>query len=210
MLLAIGLLWVGVFIGGSANSGYSQTRDYISALASHGATHPWLGMLAIASPGLACLLTAVYLRALSRTAGIAVVLAGIAFLAAAFFRITCVEGAARCGVGDRMDIDLHGAEAATHEVLVVLATLSLVVAMTAAGVARLRGGHRWLGIASLVAAVATVVTFVAQEGSSPGGMQRVWVLVMCAWVAGAAIYVLAREESGVATSATSPPSPARP
>jgi hypothetical protein len=159
---------------------------------------------------LACLLTAVYLRVLSRTAGVAVALAGIAFVAAAFFRITCVEGAAQCGVGDRMDIDLHGAEAVTHEVLTALGTLLLVVAMTAAGVARLRGGHRGLGIASLVAAIATVATFFAQEGSSPGGMQRVWVLVMCAWLAGAAIYVLAQGESETAASPTSPPFPGRP
>jgi hypothetical membrane protein len=80
----------------------------------------------------------------------------------------------------------------THEVFVVLSTLLLVIAMVAVGIACIRRGRRGLGVASTLAAVATVVTFAATPESSPGTMQRVWALVMCSWIVGAAIVALWR------------------
>ena len=186
------LFWVAVAVGASANPGYSHGRDYISALASIGAERAWLGMLAIASVGIAFLLTSRLVRPFSRTAAIAVALSGIGYVIGAFARIRCVEGAAYCGVGDRMSIDLENTRGYVHESAVVVATLLLVIAMTALGVALLRGGRRGLGVGSLVAAVATVVSFALVSGDSPGGPQRAWVAVMTLWVVGIAVWTYSR------------------
>ena len=70
-------------------------------------------------------------------------------------------------------------------------TLLLVVAMTAFGIALLRGGRRTGGIASLVAAGATVVTFALVSGDSPGTEQRIWVVVMMLWTLGVSIWTIA-------------------
>jgi hypothetical protein len=191
-LCAIGVFCAAVIAGGGANTDYSHRRDYISALASKGASSPGFGILAIASFGIACLATAIVVRPLSRTATVSVTGAGVGFVLASFARITCTEGAAGCGIGDRKEVDLHGAEAVTHEVLVALATLLLVIAMVAAGTSRIRGGRKGLGAASILVAVATVVLFFGQDvsSSSTGALQRLWVLVICSWVVGAAIVAL--------------------
>jgi hypothetical membrane protein len=110
-------------------------------------------------------------------------------------RIRCVEGAALCGVGDRMSVDLENTRGYVHESAVILATLLLVIAMTALGVALLRSGRRGRGVASLVAAAATVVTFLLVSGDTPGAAQRVWIAVMTLWAFGVAVSALARAPS---------------
>jgi hypothetical membrane protein len=191
----VGLFWVTVIVAASSNPGYSHRRDYVSALASQGAERPWLGVLAIASVGVAFLLTSRLVRPFSRTAAIAVALSGIGLVVGAFVRIRCVEGAALCGVGDRMSVDLENTRGYVHESAVILATLLLVIAMTALGVALLRSGRRGRGVASLVAAAATVVTFLLVSGDTPGAAQRVWIAVMTLWAFGVAVSALARAPS---------------
>jgi hypothetical membrane protein len=192
VLVLVGLFWTAVMIAGSRNPDYSQSRDYVSALASIGAENAWLGMFAIAAIGVALVLTSRLVKPFSRTAAIAVALAGLGFVVGAFARIRCVEGAAYCGVGDRMSIDLENTRGYVHESAVVLATVLLVIAMTALGVAVLRGGRRGVGIASLVAAFATVLTFALVSGDSPGTMQRIWIAVMTLWAIGVAVWTLTR------------------
>jgi hypothetical membrane protein len=188
----LGLFWVAVIVAASSNPSYSHRRDYVSALASQGAERPWLGILAIASVGVAFLLTSRLVRAFSRTAAIAVALSGVGLVIGAFARLRCAEGAAYCGVGDRMSIDLENTRGYVHESAVIVATVLLVIAMTALGVALLRNGRRGGGIASLVAAAATVVTFLLVSGDTPGAEQRVWIAVMTLWALGVAVSALAR------------------
>jgi hypothetical membrane protein len=190
VIALVGIFWVAVVVAGFVNPHYSHARDYISALASVGAEHPWLGMLAIAAVGVAFVLTAVLVNVFSRTAAVAVGLAGVGYVFGAFARLRCLEGAAFCGVGDRVSEDLENTRGYVHETAVVASTLLLVIAMTALGIALLRRGERPVGVASLVAAVATVVTFALVSGDTPGAEQRLWVAVMTLWTVGVATWAL--------------------
>lgn len=192
VLVLVGLFWVAVVIAGSANPDYSHSRDYVSALASIGAQHSWLGVLAIAAVGVAFVLTSLLVRPVSRVAAVAVALAGAGYVFGAFARIRCAEGAAFCGVGDRQSADLENTRGYVHEGAVVGSSLLLVVAMTALGVALIRQGRRAGGVASLIAAFATVITFALVSGDSPGAEQRIWIAVMTLWVIGVAVWALMR------------------
>ena len=191
-----------VVVAGSANPNYSHRRDYISPLASVGAERPWLGMFAIGAVGVAFMLTTTLVRPYSRTAAIAVAAAGVGYVVAAFARIRCAEGAAFCGVGDRQSTDLENTRGYIHEAAVIGSTLLLVVAMTALGIALLRRGSRAGGIVSLVAAGATVVTFLLVSGDTPGAEQRLWVAVMLLWALGVAIWTITRTSARSAVAAT--------
>ena len=195
VLVLIGLFWVTVVIAASVNSGYSHSRDYVSALASVGAEHAWLGVLAIAAVGVAFALTFFLVRPVSRVAAVTVALAGAGYVFGAFARLRCAEGAAFCGVGDRQSTDLENTRGYLHEGAVVGSSLLLVVAMTAFGVALLRQGRKAGGGASLIAAFATVVTFALVSGDTPGAEQRIWIAVMTLWVVGVAIWTLTRANS---------------
>ena len=192
VVLLLAFFWVAVIVAGSSNPSYSHSRDYISALASVGAERPWLGMLALGSVGFAFALTSALVRPFSRTAAIALLIAGIGYIIASFARMRCIEGAAFCGVGDRQSTDLENTRGYIHEGAVFGSTLLLVVAMTAFGIALLRGGRRAGGIASLLAAGATVVTFALVSGDSPGTEQRIWVVVMMLWTLGVAVWSIRR------------------
>ncbi len=195
VLVLVALFWVAVVIAASVNTGYSHSRDYVSALASVGADHAWLGVLAIAAVGSAIALTFFLVRPVSRVAAVAVALAGAGYVLGAFARIRCAEGAAFCGVGDRQSTDLENTRGYLHEGAVIGSSLLLVVAMTALGVALLRQGRRTGGIASLIAAVATVVTLALVSGDTPGAEQRIWIAVMTLWVIGVAITALLRTDN---------------
>jgi hypothetical membrane protein len=82
-----------------------------------------------------------------------------------------------------------------HEGAVIGSSLLLVVAMTALGIALLRQSRKAGAVASLIAALATVVTFALVSGDSPGAEQRLWVAVMTLWVIGVAIWALTRADS---------------
>ncbi len=191
VLVLLALFWVAVVVAGSANPNYSQSRDYISPLASVGAERPWLG-IAIGAVGVALVLTAVLVRPFSRVAAIALALAGVGYVVAALARLRCAEGAAFCGVGDRQSTDLENTRGYIHEGAVIGSTLLLVIAMTALGIALLRGGRRAGGIASLVTAGATVVTFALVSGDTPGTEQGIWAAVMLLWALCVAVWTIVR------------------
>lgn len=64
--------------------------------------------------------------------------------------------------------------------------------MTAVGVALLRRKRRTLGFASLMCAIATVVTLESIPTDSPGTAQRIFIAVMTLWAGGVAVETLAR------------------
>ena len=195
VLVLVALFWVAVVIAAAVNTGYSHSRDYVSALASVGADHAWLGVLALAAIGVAVALTFFLVRPISRVAAVAVALAGAGFVFGAFARLRCTEGAAFCGVGDRQSTDLENTRGYLHEGAVIGSSLLLVVAMTALGVALLQQGRRAGGIGSLIAAFATVVTLALVSGDTPGAEQRIWIAVMTLWVIGVAISALVRTDN---------------
>lgn len=190
VLAALGVFWVAVLLAGAESPGYSQRRDYVSSLAAHGVEDAWLGVLAIAAVGVAGLGAAVLLWRLTRAAALALAWAGVGFVVVALVRIDCPNGAARCGLGGRFDV--HGAPAITHWTAAVVSTVLVLAGATFVAYALFRRGRRAAGMASAVAAAATLVALLGTGGESPGVVQRAWIAVMTAWLVGAAAVSLTR------------------
>jgi hypothetical membrane protein len=185
VLSCLAVFWCLVLLVGAANPGYSQTRDYVSTLAARGADYGWAGVLAICAAALAMIVTATLLRALSRLATVLTGLAGIGFLVVAFTRLSCPNGPGGCGLGGRLDVS--GFREITHSAAITASAVLLVAAMACSGVELHRRGSTRAGVASLVAAAATAVAFLATGGSSPGWIERLGILVATGWMAVVAV-----------------------
>ena len=185
VLGCLAVLWCLVLLVGAANPGYSQTRDYVSTLAARGADYGWLGVLAICAAALAIIATAALLRSLSRLAAVLTGIAGVGFLVVAFTRLSCPNGPAGCGLGGRFEVS--GFREITHSAATTLSAMLLVAAMAWSGVELPRRGSTRAGVASLGAATATAVAFLATGGSSPGWIERLGILVATAWMAVVAV-----------------------
>jgi Protein of unknown function (DUF998) len=162
----------------------------VSSLAAHGVEDAWLGMLAIVAVGVAGLGAAVLLWRLTRAGALALAWAGSGFVVVALVRIDCPNGAARCGLGGRFDV--HGAPAITHWTAAVVSTVLVLVGVTFVAYALFRKGRRAAGVASAVAAAATLGALLGTGGQSPGVVQRAWIAVMTIWLVGAAAVALTR------------------
>jgi hypothetical protein len=190
--VAVAFFWCVVLVAGFVNPGYSHWRDYVSTLASRGAEHGWVGVVAIAAIALAMLPGALLLRPVSRAAAVAVAVAGVGFLVVAFTRLECVNGAAGCGLGGRFAIS--GSTEVTHWTATTVGTAALITGIALTGVALVRRGRRLAGIGSLVAGVVTAGAFLAMGGDSPGGTQRLGIAVATGWLAAVALAAI-REEN---------------
>ena len=190
VLAGVGVFWIALLLAGAASSGYSQRRDYVSSLAARGVEDAWLGMLAIAAIGIVGLAAAVLVRPVTRAGALALAGAGVGFVVVALVRIDCPNGAARCGLGGRFDV--HGAPAITHWTAAVVSTVLVLAGATFVAYALFRRGRRAAGVASAVAAAATLVALLGTGGQSPGVVQRAWIAVMTAWLVGTAAVVLTR------------------
>lgn len=193
VLVGLGVFWSGVLVVAAANTGYEHRRDYVSTLASHGAVHGWLGAFAIAAAGGAMLSAALLVRPLSRLAAAAVALAGVGFLVVAFTRLECANGPAGCGLGGRFAVS--GGTEVTHWAATTIATVLLIAGVALTGLALLRARRIVAGVSSLAAAVVTAGAFLAMGGESPGGVQRLGILVATGWLAAVAIVALVGRES---------------
>jgi hypothetical membrane protein len=185
VLGCLAVFWCLALLVGAANSGYSQTRDYVSTLASRGADYGWLGMLAICAAAFAIIATATLLRALSRVAAVLTGIAGIGFLVVAFTRLSCPNGPAGCGLGGRFEVS--GFREITHSAATTWSAVLLVAAMAWSGVELHRRGRMRAGVASVGAAAATAIAFLATGGSSPGWIERLGILVATGWMAVVAV-----------------------
>ena len=185
VLGGLAVFWGLVLVAGALNPGYSQTRDYVSTLAARGADPGWLGVLAICGVAVAILATALLLQGLSRVAAVLTGIAGVGILVVAFTRLSCPNGPAGCGLGGRFDVS--GAREITHSAATTLSAVLLVVAMAWSGIELRRRGRARAGLASLGAATATAVAFLATGGSSPGWIERIGILVATSWMAGVAL-----------------------
>jgi hypothetical membrane protein len=185
VLGCLAVFWCLVLLVGAANPGYSQTRDYVSTLAARGADYGWLGALAICAAALAMIATATLLRALSRIAAVLTGIAGLGFLVVAFTRLSCPNGPAGCGLGGRFEVS--GFREITHSAATTFSAVLLVAAMAWSGVDLRRRGSTRAGVASLGAATATAVAFLATGGSSPGWIERLGIVVATGWMAAVAV-----------------------
>jgi hypothetical membrane protein len=185
VLGCLAVFWCLVLLVGAANPGYSQTRDYVSTLAARGADYGWLGVLAICAAALAITATAALVRALSRVAGVLTGISGIGFFVVAFTRLSCPDGPGGCGLGGRFDVS--GFREITHSAATTVSAVLLVAAMAWSGLELHRRGKTRLGVASLGAATATAVAFLATGGSSPGWIERLGVLVATCWMTAVAV-----------------------
>jgi hypothetical protein len=68
-----------------------------------------------------------------------------------------------------------------------MSAVLLVAAMAWSGVELHRRGKTRLGVASLGAATATAVAFLATGGSSPGWIERLGILVATCWMTAVAV-----------------------
>ncbi len=172
VLALLGTFWGAVIVGGRANPGYSQTDDYVSSLAGFGARAGWIGILGIASFGLADLVGSRAVRHVSGGAGWAMVVAGFSGLAIALARTHCLGGAAGCrqvGADDSNWTDL------VHGLAVTVYAGAFAVAVALVAARQWRCGRRvWAAVAVAAVTVSLLCLGAALGESDPGAWQRGW------------------------------------
>jgi len=171
-LLAFALL---VIVAGAVNPGYAHSRDHVSNLASRGAGHAWIGMLAIASFAAAHAGAALLWRRVAPAVWIALLTCSGFGLLTTLARTSCPGGAADCSLsGTESASDLwdlvHGLAVGAYEV-------SFVIAGACAGVVLLRSRRPWPGALVLVLAVLSFLTLGRSDEQVPGTAQRIWLAV---------------------------------
>lgn len=171
------LLLGSVLVGGAINEGYSQTRDYVSALSGRGSTAAVVGMVGLLGFAAAHAAAGLAVRPHSRVAAVAFVLAAVAGVVVTVARISCPTGAAECSIEDSAAPDwldrVHGLGVATYEVFFLVGLLAAAgwllrcsrPAASAAGVA--------LALLGLLSAVLVLAT----PEQRPGAVQRAWLVV---------------------------------
>ncbi|MEO8328614.1 MAG: DUF998 domain-containing protein [Candidatus Nanopelagicales bacterium] len=176
-LIGIVILAVSVLVGGQINAGYQQSRDYVSALSSRGATAAWVGMIGLLSFAMANAAAGMSIRAVSSVSTFAFVAAGLSGVVTAFARIQCPSGAASCSLDDGVADDLldhiHGASVAIYQ-------LCFLVGALAAAFSLLRLGSTLPQVFALVliaTAVASAAAITSMPDMHPGGVQRLWLAI---------------------------------
>jgi hypothetical membrane protein len=192
VLIGVACFWIAVLVAAALEPGYTNRRDYVSTLAARGAEHGDLGVFAIVAAGGAMLFASLLLRDVSRLAALAVALAGVGFVVAAFTRLECANGAAGCGLGGRFEIS--GSTEIGHWTATTVASILLIAGIALTGVVWIRRGRRLAGLASLAAAGVTTAAFLLTGGDNPGAIQRVGIVAGTGWLAALAIATLVRRE----------------
>jgi Protein of unknown function (DUF998) len=188
VLLGVGCFWGAFLVAAALEPGYTHRRDYVSTLAARGAEHAALAMFAIVAAAASMLFASFLVRHVMRLAAVAIGLAGVGFVVAAFTRLECPDGAAGCGLGGRFEIS--GSTEIGHWTATTVSTILLVGGIALTGIALIRRGHATAGAASLAAAAVTTGAFLATGGESPGVMQRIGIVVGTGWLATFALATL--------------------
>ena len=181
VLAGVACFWSAILVAAALEPRYSNRRDYVSTLAARGAEHAAVAIFAIVAVAVAMALASLLVRRLSRLAAVAIALAGVGFVAAAFTRLECPNGAAGCGLGGRFEIS--GATEVSHWTATTVASVLLIAGIALTGIALIRRGRRVGGLATLSAAAVTAAAFLATGGSTPGLTQRIGIVVATAWLA---------------------------
>ncbi len=202
------VFWVGVFVVAAAADGYGSGRDYVSSLAARGSS-VWVGgELALAAMAVAHLAVVVVAARRWRYVALTSVLgpAALAVVAVVAFRAACPGGEAGCDLGPAPAADdwveaVHGAATAAWLLLMVVA-----MAIVAAGVRGNRPWPRWLAVASIVLALASLGFSGGADGGPHTGLwQRFWLGTLTLWllaVTAAAVAAPAPSSARTVDSAT--------
>lgn len=193
VLVGVAGFWIAILVAAALEPGYLHRRDYVSTLAARGAEHGQLAVAGIVAAALAMLAASLLVWTISRAAAACVALAGVGFLVAAFTRLECANGAAGCGLGGRFEIS--GGTEIGHWTATTVGSVLLIAGVAVSGLAWLRRGRTWWGVASLAAAAVTAGAFLAMGGDSPGAIQRVGIVVGTGWLAALALESLRRRTS---------------
>jgi hypothetical protein len=191
-----GVLLASIILGGVLNEGYSQTRDYVSALSGRGSTAAFVGILGLLGFSVAHAAAGLTFRRCSRVVFAALSLAAVSGVVVALARINCPGGAALCSVDDGADADgldlVHGLGVGAYELCFVVGGLA-----GARWLLRNARNHaeRLVGVTLAVLSVASVVLLTSTSDSHPGTVQRAWLLVNSATIIMLAVVVDARERS---------------
>jgi hypothetical protein len=178
--LALALLvafWVLITIGGAANTGYKQYDQFVSSLASRGAQVPAWGIAAICCVAAAHLLLVPQLRRRDPIVGACILVAGLALLAVAGFRVQCPSAiyCVRSESADALDV--------IHVVAVLTYSAAMVVAMVRTGLSAVASPRtRVFGGASLAASGLFVMALAFTQGPAPGLSQRFWAALGQIWL----------------------------
>ena len=175
VLAGVAGFWCAILVAAALEPGYRQRRDYVSVLAAHGAEHPWLAILGLVAAAGAMLFASLLLWRVSRVAGLALALASAGFVAVAFTRLDCPNGAAACGLGGRFEIS--GSTEIGHWTATT-------------GLALVRRHRTAAGVATIAAAVVTTGAFLATGGDTPGIRERLGIAVATGWLATVAVVAL--------------------
>jgi hypothetical protein len=190
VLIGVACFWIAIIVVAALEPGYTHRRDYVSTLAARGAEHGDLAVFAIVAAGAAMLLASLLVQRVSRLAAIAVALAGVAFVVAAFTRLSCPNGAAGCGLGGRFEVS--GSTEIGHWTATTVGSIALIAGMVLTGVTLLRASRTVPGVATLATAAVTAGAFLATGGDNPGLTQRIGIVVGTGWLAAVAVATLAR------------------
>jgi Protein of unknown function (DUF998) len=190
VLAGIACFWGAFLVAAALEPGYTHRRDYVSTLAAHGAAYGEVAIFAIVAAAAAMLFASLLLRHTSRLAALAVGLAGVGFVVAAFTRLECANGAAGCGLGGRFEIS--GSTEIGHWTATTVSSILLIAGMALTGLVWIRRGRTIAGAATFAAAAVTAGSFLATGGENPGAMQRVGIVVGTGWLAALAVATITR------------------
>jgi hypothetical membrane protein len=190
VLAGIACFWGAILVAAALEPGYRPRRDYVSTLAAHGAEHAELAIFAILAAAAAMVFASLLVRQLSRTAALAIALAGAGFVIVAFTRLDCPNGAAACGLGGRFEIS--GSTEIGHWTATTVSTVLVIAGIALTGLALIRRRHRAAGAATLATAIVTAGAFLATGGDMPGIRERIGIAVATGWLAAVALVTLVR------------------
>ena len=172
------LLLLSIVVGGVINDGYSQGRDYVSALSGRGSTAAFVGVVGLLGFSAANAAAGMTFRRLSTIACSALMAAGVAGFVVAMARISCPDGAARCSLEHDAESD---ALDTVHAFAVGVYELCFFVGVVAAAVALIRMSDGSVGrsvpVALVVLAVASSIVIQVMPEQDPGAVQRLWLAI---------------------------------
>ena len=160
-----------VVLGGSVNTGYEHSIDFVSSLAGRGSEQAWIGVLAIGSYGLAHGAAALSWRHVSRLVWAGLLVCSALLVTVAVARASCPSGAAGCALSSTGTTD---AGDTVHGLSVGIYALLFLVTAVSTGVVMARRRSWYAAAASVLVAALSIAALSQVDEVTPGAEQRVW------------------------------------
>jgi hypothetical protein len=184
MRIVLGLFvgfWVLIFITGVANPGYVHYREHVSLLAADGNRLIWVTTLAILLTAVAQWVAASLFWSVNRPVALLLVMAGVALVVVAAFRVPCPQNARHC----TYTVEHTPSESVHNAGVVVYAVLTMAAMVILGVVAVTQGRHSLVGIPGLIACAVFALTFSGLLIFPAGLAQRVWIGIGQLWLVAA-------------------------